>query len=161
VKTDNKIRLRLQFLARVVTKARDHLLVTDQRLFSQPFDSDRVKQMSVDADLAERVEAFVGRFGRLQDTLGDKLLPMLLAVLGERPGAFIDNLDRAEKLGFIASADEWMSIRHLRNQMVHEYIEDPLILLSALQAGHHYVSTLEQAANSMLDDIQQRLGKEG
>jgi len=29
-------------------------------------------------ELAERVEAFVARFGRLQDTLGDKLLPTLL-----------------------------------------------------------------------------------
>jgi len=132
VNMDNKTRLRIQFLVRVVTKERDHLLVTDQRLFSQPFDIDRVKQMGVDVDLSERVEAFVGRFGRLQDTLGDKLLPMLLAVLGERTAAFIDNLDRAERLGFIDSADEWMSIRHLRNQMVHEYIEDPLILLFLL-----------------------------
>ncbi|MCF6255891.1 MAG: hypothetical protein L3K25_06265 [Gammaproteobacteria bacterium] len=153
---NNKIRSRLQFLSRVVEKERDHLLVTDQRLFSQPFDIDRVKQMGTDVDLAERVEAFVGRFGRLQDTLGDKLLPTLFIALGERSGAFIDNLDRAEKLEFIDSADEWMGIRNLRNQMVHEYIEDPVILLSALQAGHNYVPNLEQTANNMLNEIRQR-----
>ena len=31
-----------------------------------------------DIDLAERVDAFVARFGRLQDTAADKLLPELL-----------------------------------------------------------------------------------
>jgi len=161
VKIDNKTRLRIQFLSRVVAKERDHLLVTDQRLFSLPFDIGRVKQMDDDVDLAERVEAFVGRFGRLQDTLGDKLLPMLLTALGERTAVFIDNLDRAERLGYVDSADEWMSIRNLRNQMVHEYIEDPLILVSALQAGHNYVPTLEQVTNNMLNEIHSRLGEEG
>ena len=32
-------------------------------------------------DLAERMEAFVGRFGRLQDTVGDKLLLVLIAAV--------------------------------------------------------------------------------
>lgn len=155
---DNKTRQRLQFLARVVEKERDHLLITNQRLFSPPFDMDRVKQMDTDVDLAERVDAFVGRFGRLQDTLGDKLLPMLLTALGEKPGASIDNLDRAERLGFIDSADEWMNIRNLRNQMIHEYIEDPLILLTALQSGHNYVPKLERVANNMLNELHRRLG---
>lgn len=66
-------------------------------------------------DLAERVDAFVGRFGRLQDTIGDKLLPSLLVLLGERPSAAIDNLDRAERLGFIKSTEDWMTMRALRD----------------------------------------------
>lgn len=45
----------------------------------------------------------MGRFGRLQDTLGDKLLPLLLSLLGEKVSSAIDNLDRAERLGFIES----------------------------------------------------------
>lgn len=82
-----------------------------------------------------------------------------ITALGERPGAVIDKLDRAERLGFVDSADEWMSIRNLRNQMIHEYIEDPLILLSALQVGHNYVPKLEQVAKNMLNEVyQQRLG---
>ena len=71
------------------------------------------------------MEAFVSRFGRLQDTLGDKLLPQLLSALGEKISAVIDNFDRAEQLGLIASADEWMTMRSLRNQMVHEYRRPP------------------------------------
>ena len=98
----------------------------------------------------------MGRFGRLQDTVGDKLLPLLLTALGEKTSAAIDNLDRAERLGLIKSADEWMIIRNLRNQMVHEYIEDPLILSSALQTGHAFVPALIVAANKMIAEIARR-----
>ena len=98
----------------------------------------------------------MGRFGRLQDTVGDKLLPLLLAALGERTAAVIDNLDRAERLGLIDSADQWMTMRNLRNQMVHEYVEDPVVLISALQSGHAVVPTLIAAAGKMITEIEQR-----
>ncbi|WP_367027045.1 hypothetical protein ABZN20_05565 [Methylococcus sp. ANG] len=72
---------RLQFLARVVRKECRHLAVTDQRLFHAPFTAERAAQMENDVELAERVEAFAGRLARLQDTVGDRLLPRLLRVL--------------------------------------------------------------------------------
>jgi uncharacterized protein with HEPN domain len=102
------------------------------------------------------VEAFVGRFGRLQDTVGDKLLPLLLAALGEKSSAAIDNLDRAERLGLLKSADEWMTMRNLRNQMIHEYVEDPTVLSSALQTGHAFVPALIATANTMITEIERR-----
>jgi hypothetical protein len=151
-----KIALRLQFLARVVRKECRHLATTDQRLFGCLFTLAQAKQLEIDADLAERVEAFVGRFGRLQDTVGDKLLPLILSVLGEKAAAAIDNLDRAERLGLISSADEWMTMRNLRNQMVHEYVEDPIVLTSALQSGHAFVPSLVGAAEKMIAEIENR-----
>ncbi|TAN70194.1 MAG: hypothetical protein EPN17_06210 [Methylobacter sp.] len=151
-----KISLRLQFLARVVRKERKHLAATDQRLFGTLFTPDQAAGLEDEPDLAERVEAFVGRFGRLQDTIGDKLLPLLLTALGEKASAAIDNLDRAERLGLLESADEWMSMHNLRNQMVHEYIEDPVILSSALQSGHTFVPALIATADKMLDEMVRR-----
>ena len=151
-----KILLRLQFLVRVVRKECKHLSTTDQRLFRSLFTLEQATRLEENPDLAEQVEAFVGRFGRLQDTVGDKLLPSLLAALGEKPSAAIDNLDRAERLGLIQSTDEWMTLRNLRNQMVHEYIEDPAILSSALQTGHAFVPTLIAAANNMIAEITRR-----
>jgi hypothetical protein len=148
--------LRLQFLGRVVQKECQHLELTDRRLFATSFTQEHAIALEHDAELAERVEAFVGRFGRLQDTLGDKLLPVLLNALGERTGAAIDNLDRAERLGLIQSSEEWMAIRSLRNQMIHEYIEDPGILVSALNTGHAFVGTLVKSAHNMREEIQQR-----
>lgn len=153
---DPALAIRLAFLCRVVGKECSHLLATDARLFAQPFTLDRAEALAHDQDLAERVEAFVGRFARLQDTIGDKLLPLLLQSLGERTGAAIDNLDRAERLGLIASAEDWMVLRRLRNQMVHEYVEDPAVLVGALQAGHCGVSLLAGAAQAMIAESGRR-----
>ena len=153
---ETKIALRLKFLIRVVRKECRHLATTDQRLFGSEFTLTHINQLETDPDLAERVDAFVGRFGRLQDTVGDKLLPLLLSLLGEKVSAAIDNLDRAERLGLINSADEWIAMRNLRNQMVHEYIEDPVVLASALQGGHAFVPVLVAVTDRILGEIDSR-----
>ena len=137
---------RLAFLMRVTERVCLNLLSTDYRLFRDFSILEDLQKIEPDPILAERLDAFVSRFGRLQDTVGDKLLPALLISMAEKPGAAIDNLDRAEKLGFIESADTWMEMRRLRNQMVHEYIEDLAILSSALRSGHSFVPSLVKSA---------------
>lgn len=151
-----EMRLRLQFLARVIQKECAHLALTNQRLFVQELTPSVISTLEEKPELSERVEAFVGRFGRLQDTLGDKLLPLLLDALGEKKTALINNLDRAEYLGLLVSADNWLTMRHLRNQMVHEYIEDPEILASALLSGHEFVPEMIAVAEKFLDEIRRR-----
>ena len=153
---DAKLGARLAFLARVATKEAALLRLTDERLFAVPFEPRDVIRLDEDPTLAERVEAFVGRFGRLQDTLGDKFLPALLLVVGERPAAFVDNMDRAERLGWVASVDEWLAMRQLRNQMVHEYIEDPIVLAAALNGGHRFVPRLIEAAQRFAEEALRR-----
>jgi hypothetical protein len=139
---------RLQFLSRVAEKECLHLLDTDGRLFGQPFTAAVAAKIAADPLLAERLDAFVSRFGRLQDTVGDKFLPALLDALGESTGPAIDNLDKAERFGLIDSSDSWMEMRRLRNPMVHEYIEDLAVLSSALRSGHGYVHLLVKAAHN-------------
>ena len=153
---DLKGTLRLQFLARVVRKECQHLVATDSRLFNTPFTAEVAASMDSDQELAERVEAFVGRYGRLQDTVGDKLLPALLHALGEKASSALDNLDRAERLEFIKSADDWLTMRKLRKQMVHEYVEDSTLLADALQSGHSFVPDLVVAAEGMIAEIEPR-----
>jgi len=150
---------RLLFLANVVKRELKHLQATDRRLFSSPLTLATIEQLENDETLSETVEAFVGRFCRLQDTLGDKLLPQLLIYLGERPTVVIDNLDKAERLGWITSTDTWLETRQLRNQMIHEYIENPNILLNALNAAHEFVSELADVAERMLSEIKERVGE--
>jgi len=139
---------RLEFLLRVTEKECAHLLDTDQRLFGNLFTIEDAQKIASDPILAERLDAFVSRFGRLQDTVGDKLLPALLTALAEKTGPAIDNLDKAEKFGFLESVDVWMEMRKLRNQMVHEYIEDLTVLTSALRSGHAFVPMLIACARS-------------
>jgi len=141
---------RLAFLCRITQKEIKHLQDTDCRLFADLFTVEVAQQIETDPILAERLDAFVSRFGRLQDNLGDKFLPQLLLAVAEKPSTAIDNLDRAERLGWIESAETWLEVRKLRNQMVHEYIEDLAILTSALQTGHNHVATLVTAGQNMI-----------
>lgn len=91
---------RLRFLARVVAKEVRLLIGTDARLFAEPFTVTRAQLLDAAPILAERVEAFASRFARLQDTIGDKLIPSLLMAVGETPATAIDNLDRIERRGW-------------------------------------------------------------
>lgn len=119
-------------IARIVAKEVKHMDQTRSRLLHEHIDTAWVNALESNLDLAERVEAFSSRFGRLQDTLGDKLLPRMAQLTGLRPAAPIELLAQAEKLGWIASADQWMEWRKLRNQLVHEYVSDPAEFADAL-----------------------------
>jgi len=99
----------------------------------------------------------VSRFGRLQDTLTDKFLPALLDAMAEPKASAIENLDRAEKLAWIDSTDEWLELRKSRNQMIHEYIEDLVVLSSALMSGKRFVSKLSSATEVFVAQAKRRI----
>jgi hypothetical protein len=157
MKLDEGLKLRLQFLCRVVKKEANYLQETDARLFAQTLNVSDLRLIAEDALLAERLDAFVSRFGRLQDTLADKFLPALLDAMAETRGAATENLDRAEKLGWLESTDDWLVMRKLRNQMVHEYIEDLVILCDSLKAGHSFVKTLVKTADQFIFQADRRI----
>lgn len=142
---------KLRFLAETVLAEADLLRVTDGRLFAAPMDTQRAGSLRQDVELSERVDAFVARFGRLQDTIGDKLLPLVLAWVAEPVGPAIDNLMRAERLGWIVPAADWMESRQLRNFMIHEYVRDMALLASALTKGHRAVPLLIASATTLAD----------
>jgi hypothetical protein len=151
-------RERLCFLARVVRREASYLCQTDQRLFAvRPTLADLAELPRL-PELSERIDAFVARLSRLQDGTADKLLPALLAALGETPAATIDNLNRAERLGWLASSTHWMTTRRLRNRLVHEYVEDAAVLLDALQTAHDAVPMLSAMAERLADEVEHRFG---
>lgn len=61
------------------------------------------------------------RFGKLQDIVGVKIMPLILEILAEDAMTFIDKLNKLEKLGYISSSDWWIELRELRNQIAHDY----------------------------------------
>lgn len=140
---------RLRFLNRVVAKEIDLVAFAASQLFEEPFTLERANQLETDPLLALKLEAFTSRFCRLQDTLGDKLLPTILKALGEQPAPFIQNLNKAEQLGWLSSADDWMALRQLRNQMIHEYIEDVALLTDAVQMAYKHIALLNDFANKL------------
>jgi hypothetical protein len=80
---------RLIWLLEVAGREGLHLLATTERLLQEQIDADWVRRLDSEAVLAERVDAFVARFGRLQDHLGNKLVPELFSVMLEPPAAMM------------------------------------------------------------------------
>ena len=68
---------KLAHLQAVVKLELKHVLETSQRLVLEDAQFTWLDRIEEHPLLAERLDAFVSRFGRLQDTLGDKLLRAL------------------------------------------------------------------------------------
>jgi hypothetical protein len=147
---------RLRTLARIVERETARLLETESRLLAPGIDAQRLAALAVDPAGSERIEAFAARFGRLQDTLGGRLLPALLGALGEPVRTALDNLDRAERLGWIGDVARWQSLRQLRNRLVHEYVDSTSELVAALLEAQQALPVLTDAARAMLDEMAKR-----
>ena len=73
------------------------------------------------------------RFMKLQDALGERLLPATLSLLREpfEQWSMRDRLDRLEKLGFL-DVEQWLRWREVRNRLAHEYPDAPDMRHAAL-----------------------------
>lgn len=71
------------------------------------------------------IDMMTFRFSKVQDSIGSKIFPIILNLLQEEAPAFIDKLNKLEQLGYITSADWWISLRELRNQIAHDYPDEP------------------------------------
>jgi len=136
--------LRLQHLLQVAEKEVRHLEQTTQRLSTESIDDQWVADLENQPDLAERIDAFVARFGRLQDHLGDKLTPELLRQMLETPKTVLDNLNKMEKLGLLSSMMDWAEARNLRNRLVHEYVDSSKEFAEAINRALELVPLLVQ-----------------
>jgi hypothetical protein len=149
-----------RFLAtlHIVAKESQHLEWSQQRLFGETIDRAWVESLPGRPDLAERLEAFVSRYGRLQDTLGEKLLPRWLLALAEQPGSLIEVLNRAERLGVVKDVSTWLEARQLRNRLVHEYMTDSAAFAEDLRLAEAYSRMLIETYRRVRQDAITRLG---
>ncbi|MEI7841277.1 MAG: hypothetical protein WCJ11_12335, partial [Methylococcaceae bacterium] len=84
------------------------------------------------------LDQFSTRFGKLQDAMGAKLFPAILELTKEQGElkAFIDKLNRLEKIGAIQSADDWLLLREVRNAFSHDYPDDLELQASVLNQAY-------------------------
>jgi len=130
-------------------KAAHQLRYSYQTLFDQPMDIHWVLQLPQHEDRAEKVEAFVSRFGRLQDHIGEKLVPKFALLLGESNKSMVDIMGYAEKMQWVGSAEDFFSARKLRNLLIHEYMSDAQLFLDALLAARVAVEMLFQTVQAI------------
>lgn len=135
----------------IVVREGRHLHYSWSHLFSETIDADWVADLDDAPELAERLEAFISRFGRMQDTMGGKLLPRWLVALAEEPGSLIETLNRAERLGVLESAESWLEARQLRNRLVHEYMERPDAFAEDLGLARSHTVMLFATFNRLRD----------
>lgn len=140
-----------RFLAtlEIVRREINVLNYSSGRLFSYTIDKNWAERLRDDMQAAEILEAYVSRFGRLQDTIGDKLIPRALLAMAEKTGSMIDNLNRAERLGWMDNVDDWVTARELRNKLVHEYIKNAENFADDVNSAHK--------AEEMLTSVYARL----
>jgi hypothetical protein len=87
------------------------------------------------------------RLTKLQDTMGSRLFAATLEVLQEPydDWPMIDRLNRLEKLGYLASVEEWQRLRVIRNRFAHDYPEDDALKAAYLNEAAEAVQVLARA----------------
>ena len=76
----------------------------------------------IDDIQASFIDQMIFRFTKLQDTIGEKIFPGILELLGEdiKSKSFIDRLNRLEELELV-NKNQWLRLRKDRNEIAHEY----------------------------------------
>jgi len=74
----------------------------------------------------ETFDSLTSKFSRTSDIFMQKVLRSVWKLMHEDIMPFIDMLNKAEKMGIIASADILIQIRDMRNQIAHEYIPEAI-----------------------------------
>ena len=82
-----------------------------------------VRYDSLSENQVRCIDQFLFRFVKAQDSIEGKLFRYLMTLMGEDAESMPmrDILDKMERYGVIDSADEWIYIRQLRGDIVHEY----------------------------------------
>lgn len=88
---------------------------------------DKKKYKNLDDEQVESLDQFLFRFCKLQDAIGQRFFPALLELLNEpvKTKPFLDRLNRLEQLGVIDSKTRWLQLREIRNELSHEYENEP------------------------------------
>ncbi len=91
------------------------------------------------------IDAFIYRFVKLQDYMGDKLFKELLRSLMDYKDnmSMLDILSKLEKLEIIPSEDRWLDYREVRNKLTHEYPDNESDILDGIKISLVYFSEIK------------------
>ena len=98
-----------------------------------PFNANTVQHIT--KEQLRVLDQMAYRFTKLQDTMGQKVLPTILDLAQEpiAPDAtFAEKLNWLERMGALPSAEEWKKLRVARNAIAHEYPDDHALRASAI-----------------------------
>ncbi len=107
-----------------------------------PLSKNRFENMNLEEKSI--LDSLIFRFAKLQDTISQKLFKTILLLLEEdvETLAFIDVLNKLEKLRIIEDVEQWKQLRKIRNLVVHEYNINRLLLVDELNQFYESVNLL-------------------
>lgn len=103
------------------------------------------------------IEMLCSRFSRLSDIYIQNLLRLIDELELIYEGSIIDRLNRAEKRELISSAEIFIEIRGLRNDISHEYL--PEVLIDIFKDSIKYSPELIKACKKAVNYAKERLLK--
>jgi hypothetical protein len=106
-----------------------------------------------DTEKIKTIDAFIYRFTKVQDRMGEKFFPLILQNLYEYKSnmALIDVLNRLEKLELLDSADRWIEYRKLRNTLTHEYTDNEDEIIAAINMSIDAYEAMKKIYYRMLE----------
>lgn len=118
-----------------------------------PMSADCYAQLS--KEQVRCIDQFIFRFSKLQDAMGAKIFRYILEHLDEDISALPmrDILNRLERYLIIPSADEWIYIRELRNEIAHDYPLQDSDVLAILNELLSKVETLFGIYNKLKETL--------
>jgi len=114
-----------------------------------------------DKEKIKTIDAFIFRFIKLQDFMGEKLFKEILKSIAEYKDnmSLIDVLDKLEKLEIIESASKWIEYRAVRNKLTHEYSTNQNEMIEGISLAVVYFAEIEKMLKKINDylEFKQRL----
>ena len=109
-----------------------------------PFNIPIIKKL--EAEQISFIDQYIFRYSKIQDIMGEKLFRMILEAVEENTEsfAFIDIINKLEKLEVLSDKSEWLYLRKLRNEVSHEY---PLVDEEAVVALNSLFNSKEKLAD--------------
>lgn len=125
---------------------------------------DEIRQMPIDVEIysdkerIKTIDAFIFRFIKLQDFMGNKLFRVILDKIGEYEDhmSLIDVLDKMEKLNIIADADNWIEFRTVRNKLAHEYPDNREDVIDGIKLAMTYFKEISDILQGITHYIQKK-----
>ena len=101
------------------------------------------------------IDQFIYRFSKLQDTIGEKLIKIVFSLYEENieKFTFIDILNRLEKAD-ILTTQSWRELRDIRNELSHNYEDEPLqssIVLNKVYEKEELLESIYQNIKNILN----------
>lgn len=119
-----------------------------------PMDANKIQLLTQNQFFA--LDTLTNRFAKLQDLMGAKLFDLCLNSLGENTDgmSMIDKANKLEKLYLIDDAHMWTDLRKIRNNLTHEYPDQPEVAAVILNKVYTHVTPLVQIYKNVVAKIE-------